>query len=396
MLTVFAIYIILGNLPRIIPTPHFSTYFSISEMLLYCFAFFSFWGYRKKIKSLWLLPCFIVLSTGYGICLHGLHSLCLLYSAKLIGMLLAGFCIGQRLYERFGADLEQMARFFLRVFTAQLFLGFLIFFFFPSAAELFAFLEEGGLVFKGDPHRFRFVSSFLDPNYYGAIACIPLLLLRYTKQKSTIIKFLFFSSLLLTFSRSGILTYVLLLIVLHGKEWIHRLPVRTKPVLLLLGGLGCCLLFSDALVHFLSRLIYLFHDDSAYCRWVSFQAGWDYFGRSPLFGMGYHFLSRTLVDGTRLSTLDSSILQSLVNFGLIPSLCLAVVFLIWAVNRFALYGGTGYEKIFRDFFYYVMIVILFSSLFNNILYYTFWLIPIVAIFVFIYECAHSSCPRLAH
>jgi O-antigen ligase len=252
------------------------------------------------------------------------------------------------------------------VFSWVLGFGFLIFFLFPKAGPFFLFLDSLGIHFHGDPHVHRFISPFFDPNYYGAIACIPLILAWQKCRYGLVILILL--SIVLTFSRSGISTCgcVVLILMLFGRGRFSCWAFGGLVLLLL------PLIFSQEFWHLIERTLHIGQDPSALARLGTFESAFSLFGEHPVFGTGYHYLSKEfhLLKG-RLSP-DSSVLITLVNFGLIPTLGMVIVGVWWSLSHVRKQG------VIFIFHIYVVICILITSLFNNLLYYPYWLMPVIA------------------
>jgi O-antigen ligase len=346
LLGCFILFLVAGNFFRFLPQ------ISFLEALLYtlgCPLYF------LRIRKSQLLILGILLSTCYGALVGGFQLLSFLYSLKLIGMIGTGVALGEAL----GPNRWRGLNYFLYSFVAVLAVGGAIFLFFPEADLFFSLLAKHGIHFFGDPHKRRFISPFFDPNYYGAIACIPLLLAAYMRKWTLFA--LFFLSILLTFSRSGIATACLLLVPLY------------RPRLLFVGlSLLLLLYFQDELLYFLNRTLHLFDDPSTQARLYTFQEGLAQFLKRPLFGIGYNYLPLSV---------DSSLLVTLLCFGAVPTLALfSLLFLI----------PLG-SKIERSLYFYLMICILFTAQFNNLLYYPYWLITMIALFTLLQRTEDEMC-----
>ena len=148
--------------------------------------------------------------------------------------------------------------------------------------------------------------------------------------------------------------------------------------------------FDDAF-RFFSKLIHTRTDGTAFARGDSFKLGLAILSDYPLFGVGYNYL-RLFVKGILGgSSVDSSVLATVVNFGLIPSSLFVVMFVVWSVNFISSYNSLKEKdkEVFlssRAFFAYLLFVIIFTCHFNNVLYYQFWLVPVVAIFTYYSLC----------
>ena len=385
----------------------------ISEIFLYLFCFLSFLVYKKEAKSLIaLLATFFLLigSSLYGVFLQGLNMVPIYYSLRLFSMLFAGWMIGIIAFEKFRTDLQAFFQFLVKIYFYATLLGALIFLLFPNSDQFWIFLRGWGIQFNGDPHYKRFISIYFDPNYYGAIACMPILLsaILYQITKKTIylgLLTLFFITLVLTWSRSALATFFLLAFMISAKKVITLRHFTFNPLHFICAVTSLCLLvfifsFSTGeFYHFWQRIINIDIDYSAFMRLESLQFGWEIFKEHACFGIGYNFLSLRTKEFSGLSSVDSSLLTTLINFGLMPFLGFVFAFLIWSVRKLSLFNSFKQTqpllyKSFRSFYLYLLIVILFASHFNNILYFQFWLIPMISLFTYFSRCASESTKPL--
>lgn len=351
-LPTFTLFFLFGNFFRLVPIAHFQSHLSVAEGALYALALPV---YFLKLRWSQLLVMALCTSTLYGTILHGFEAKSVLYSLKLIGMIASGVVLGEILQRR------DATRFWIRHFLILLILSTLLLFLFPEAPKLFQLLEGVGVRYFGDPHSRRFISLFFDPNYYAAIACIPLLLS--LQQKRHGLALLFFLSILATWSRSGVATALFLLFLFALKE-------SKRTSLLLLATLPLCLILPSESGVFFHRLLHLFDDPSALGRVTNLEGGLLLFLKRPLFGCGYNYLIATLDDHLFLYAMDSSLLITLINFGLLPTLA--------AITALLLHTKKSDSRTSRWLYIYLWICILFTSQFNNLLYYPYWLIPMIA------------------
>ncbi|NGX37242.1 MAG: hypothetical protein K1000chlam2_00396 [Chlamydiae bacterium] len=372
VLFLFALFLVGGNFFRLFPLPPFPNHLSIVEIFLYALVLPR---YFTRLRKSHFFIVGIVFSSLYGTILNGFDVTSVLYSAKLIAMIATGVVIGDILFQKFSP--QQMMQYFIRIFVLIFLLGCGIFLFFPKAHIFFQFLDVYGVHFSGDPHQRRFISTFFDPNYYSAIACIPLILSWHLRKYSLF--FLFLGSIFLSFSRSGIATcgFLLFFMLLSQMLRLKTTPFRWKSLYLgLLLIIPFC--YSKELLYFLRRSIGLWEDPSALARLQNFQIGLSYFEQHPFFGIGYHYLSSRLFEDFGHLSLDSSLLITLTSFGWIPCLGLAIVGVVWSIKQLA----RPHSSLFIWLYIYVLVCILFTSQFNNLLYFQYWLTPIISLFTF--------------
>ncbi len=379
LLFCFALFLIGGNFFRLFPLYPFPSHLSVVEVALYTLALPL---YFSKLRKSQLLAVAILTSSMYGTLLHGLDLASVLYSFKLIAMIGTGVALGDVLKKKFGDNCDQCMAYLIKLFTVILFLGIAIFIFFPRAHLFFQLLQNYGIRFFGDPHQRRFISTFFDPNYYSAIACIPLILIWTLKEKRMghqILFFLFLCSILVTFSRSGIATCMLLLMMMGIVQSIRQKSIQWSHLLFIALLVGMLIVYSKECLYFFNRLLHVGEDPSALARLFTFQQGLTIFWHYPFFGTGYNYLSLLLQNETAILSLDSSSLSTLVNFGLIPCLIFLLCGLLWSIRAFK----SRPHPLFSWLYVYLAISIFFTSQFNNLLYYQYWLIPMIALFTYL-------------
>ncbi len=156
-------------------------------------------------------------------------------------------------------------------------LGLLQLIFFPDLSFL--------SILGWDPHYFRIVSTFLDPNFAGAFFVLTLLLLsrNFAKEKLNFWWFLLvYAALLLTFSRSSYIMFFVsfTILAIFLKSW--RLQIITIGLfaLLLLG------FFIYAQTISLPRNIN--RTESAAFRINTWTQGWQLFEKHPILGVGFN------------------------------------------------------------------------------------------------------------
>lgn len=383
----FSLFLIGGNFFRFLNLDVFPSNFSLVEFFLYALTLPL---YFSKFRKSQLFIVAIIASTLYGIALNGLHLVSILYSFKLIGMIGGGVVVGEILLKKYP---EKGLQFIIKIFTWNLALGAIIFLLFPTAHHLFLSLENYGIHFWGDPHVNRFISPFFDPNYYSAIACIPFLLtwhLRDEKPHYFILSILFLISIIASWSRSGIATCFFLIILMSIEKIPHLKMITLRPKRLLALPLltSIFFLFPQELETIINRSINVFDDTSALLRWETFQMGANYFLDHPFFGVGYQFFSIRLQENFLQLNIDSSLLLTIITFGLLPTLAFVFIGLIWLFHH-----RKTPNPIFRSLYIYLVICILFTSQFNNLLYYQFWLMPIIAIFTYLTKGRNENSVR---
>lgn len=149
-------------------------------------------------------------------------------------------------------------------------LGLLQFIFIPDLR----FMEK----FGWDPHYFRTVSTFLDPNFLGAYFVIASLALRNKKIFFAII----YISLFVTFSRSSYLMFLVSFSTFSFLSKSIRLFIVTS--ILFLGLMGGFWIYTQLVTN--PRGID--RSASASYRLGTWQQGLNIFGKSPILGVGFN------------------------------------------------------------------------------------------------------------
>ena len=397
---VFA-YLVLGNLPRVIALPGFDDNLPLSEVvlylstLLYCLV-------RPRALAFtlrYLFPLYAVVTVSYlyGAFLNGLELLPTLFALRLIALLFAGHVLGFALYKRFKSS-SGAFDYLLVVYLFTAALALLIYALFPDSVALWTYLETFGITFKGDPHQRRLVSPYLDPNYYAAIACLPLVLSVLVYRKTGQYRYLVLCmvtvlSIVFSISRSGLATACLLLAFIGMQSlWrsFSKRKLRSSMLffipLLLFATVLTSPLYVDDVVRIIERTRNVADDPSALARVASFRFGWEVFAEHPVLGVGYNYLSSyTLAVGT-LSSVNSSPQAILVTFGLLLSSVLLGLLTIWVLRLYSALRkvqsrekGAYLSDVFTLFLLYLLVSMAFTSQFNNLLFYQFWLVPTVAL-----------------
>ncbi len=219
-------------------------------------------------------------------------------------------------------------------------LGLLQLVFFPNLD----FLAASGW----DPHYFRTVSTFLDPNFAGAFfVLIMILLLQFKKEKYAGIFFtLLYIALLTTFSRSSYLMFLVsgLTFSFLNKSKKYFILTLVLFAFLLLGFKTYSILVATP--RNISR------EQSASFRFNTWQQGFVLFQKSPVLGIGfnayrfgiekYNLGNQQFLESHGSSANDSSLLFVLSTTGILGlGVYLYFLFSLFKSNRTAAIGLTG-------------------------------------------------------
>ena len=402
LLGIFASYLILGNLPRIISVGGFTNNLLITEGLLY-FAAATYALLHSKALAFVLkylsLPFAVILASFLrGVVEFGFELQPFLFAVRLIALLFSGAILATVLKRKFEHRLSEVFNYFILTYLATALLALVIFILFPDSVSLWNFLSRYKVEFLGDPHQSRLVSSYLDPNYYAAIATLPVVLgalnFKYVgKYRYALFILLLTLTIVLTISRSGLATWgALFAFILFQESWrvIKRSQSRLGLVLFipltLLGAVLASPLYIASVSRVVERTFAVTQDPSALARLSSFHVGWDLFVQYPLLGLGYNYLSVYTKATIGKSSVDSSVLAILINFGLLASLLLGLLAGFWLLATYRKTrraNNVFYTDSYVLLCLYLFVVFAFTSQFNNLLFYQFWLLPVTALLTYL-------------
>lgn len=187
-------------------------------------------------------------------------------------------------------------------------------------------------IFGYDPHQFRLAGTFLDPNFMGCVLvlCSVLAWWRYEQslQRIFLVCTMIFSlAILLTFSRSAYLVWLILSVIGLWRNF-------RRYLFLFVGLLLVCYLFIPRLSERVNGAFVL--DKSSSARFESWERGIQAFNGDPILGVGFNnlrsfFQNQNLtqtysIDGGNSGAgVDSSLLFLLATSGLVGM----ITFLIW-------------------------------------------------------------------
>lgn len=225
--------------------------------------------------------------------------------------------------------------------------------------------------FGWDPHYFRTVSTFLDPNFTGAFLCLTMLILYQNLtmvKKWYVITFLtIFLAFLTTFSRSGYIMFLISGVIFSILKKSKKIFFATI-ILFLILILG--FYFYTSIV---AQPRGIDRKQSASYRINTWQNGINIFQKTPILGVGfnaykyaireYHLADQQFLSSRGSSTNDSSLLYVLATTGIIGLLSFILFlfsFFKTSVKNHLLVAG--------------LLGLIFHSFFANSLFYPFILI----------------------
>lgn len=87
-------------------------------------------------------------------------------------------------------------------------------------------------------------------------------------------------------------------------------------------------IYSESLDRLIERIVTIKSDESAYARYLSFTFGINIIEKNLFFGTGYNYLASYMLSIGMLSSVDSSILTIIYNFGIFLSTIIFFIVLI--------------------------------------------------------------------
>lgn len=397
-------FLLFGNALRFLPIQGTFGSINFGEVIVYTtgvLAFMVYWKTAVKVKMLWFLLGITFYSLITGILKNGMDGIGIAYNLRLSALIVSSVTLGISLCKWRGEAKKSILNPLLTTYFFTAFFALILLAAFPDAQLLWFALADAGVEFAGDPHTGRLVSLYFDPNFYGAIVSLPLLLsifsyFKFRRNRYIAIGSLFLVCLLLTVSRSGILIFGLALI------WISKTPVLkffNRPKITDRGVLVFLfmLIFTTTLAianlstieRIQERIITVRDDDSAGARLESANVANILIAQEPITGFGYHFSMSAVEKHRNGFIIDSSLQLLLVDFGALGSLLLlfgSIIFFFNLRQKFRRNSQTLLAEedrlLYSVILPYLWICLLVGSNFNNILFYPFWLIPILAICTF--------------
>ena len=388
ILLMFFLFMFLGNILRLIPLATALGSFNIFELVLYAscllLLFFS-WKDIRKFPGLFILiySLFFVSYLIGALRVQEVSTLAFTYNIRIFLLFITSYVIGLSFFRIYGSNLQKVINFYIVVFVVNTIVAWVIYFIFPDASQLYAFLSLFGVIYHGDPHLHRLLGTLFDPNFFGNLLILPILMSLYlfdlTRKKKYIAVFIFLLfSEFFTFSRSSLLGLSLGLMFYYLsdiKTFINNCRIKKSlfinTVILAVSIVSIFYLFPDEIIRITERFTSMRQDESAAHRYNNFMLAINLLSQIDvlIFGIGFNFFS--YLGLTKLSSIDSSVLALMVTLG-IPIFTITAVTMIHLI-RSSLWGGFVEEKLFvkKVYLNYLIVSVLLSS-FNNLLLFPFW------------------------
>lgn len=397
---VSAFFLIAGNLPRMIPAVGGAINGGEVVWLL-CIGTFglAFLGSALSVHALVAVVGACILSFVVGLSKFGFSGEALAYNVRLCGHLVGGVVLARSLWELYRGNYRALIKSVVITYTALAVAAFVLFAIFPDTSQLWRVMQDSGVDFQGDPHNGRLISPYFDPNFYSCIIVLPIFLSWYTTsywRKGWLCMAILVVSLLMTVSRSGMALLGLVLIVISLVN--ARRVLRKKfsygaaaAALFAIAGITVSgLVLSPFVERTASRFTGVKEDGSALSRVRSFEIGNSLIAEQPVLGFGYNYVNEPArkMRGGKVG-LDSSIQVFFASFGLPGSLVLIAVVFNWLWNVGRRLSSDGLF-LYRGAVIYSVITIMFAGNFNQILFYPFWLVPVLAFLAYFHFLAYRG------
>jgi len=364
------IYVATGNLSRFSLIPGLTA--PILELTATAIGWCSIFLVSSPPRRIVLaVAIFVFGSFIWGMTQRGFDLSAIFYGIRLIGVLLAGDYLGRLLAKSYEGDRTKSIKKILNYFLFFIFISWLIFFFYQDSTVLWSDLSSIGVSFDGDPHQGRLVSLLFDPNYFSVIAVLPILMIlsewdEFNTRYKWFFVWIVLGAIIFSFSRSGLAV----LIACVSYSIYKRSSGQKNAWLLLMKRLGllvllCVLIlfFSEPGERILERIISVAEDESALARIENNRVGLLIFLDHPWLGVGYNYVSIIMKDMAGAASPDSSLINMLANFGGFGGL------LFFSIYFYSFLKGSrtslGYQ-------FYVAACFVFASIFNNLLFYSYW------------------------
>lgn len=303
----------------------------------------------------------------------------LAYLIRLLAIFFAMSSIGVR-------NKENLNTLFIVWSTLIVFAGFVQYVYMPNFSEMAAL--------GWDPHYGRMLSTFFDPNYFGAfLVLVMAFAISYTqgfkKRKYLVILFvLCWLGLYLTFSRSAWLVgAVAVPLTMWPKSWKKAILLFSIFVVIVVfpNRLGSRLLQSSGFFNSLRSGERLQEDTedadiSSSSRGVSLRRAWELSKKNWIIGAGYNAYGPALyrdkiidkpLSGMSSQGSDSSLLNVFATTGLIG----LIFFSVFWISLMSKSKKNWAKKNIYSFIFPYTIAIFIGAFFNNLLFYNLIMIP---------------------
>ncbi|MCI8344188.1 MAG: O-antigen ligase family protein [Clostridia bacterium] len=286
-------------------------------------------------------------------------------------------------------------------YLAVCIIGFIQIILFPSALKWYSLFEKIGVYWVGDPHINRLVSTDFDPNYLSCCLLIGVIINLYfikSKKKNQFARTsiytnyiclsIYLLAILLTKSRSGILGLGIV-VILYFLFTIDRKKITKSDILICFAFVfigGYFVVFSD--IQVFVRIREVFNDASAGARFISWQKSIEIIKDTNFLGIGYNMYGAynemfygALNSSNTVAGVDSSLFLVLITTGLVGFI------------TFIAHYARMYQSVNNAAFRCLLIASIIVCNFNNLLFYSLWILPFYLVGYLIYECEREQVKK---
>jgi hypothetical protein len=397
-------FLVIGNALRLIPIPRIflsAGSLNTTEILFYLISIMIVvltpkYFFRFPLEFLGIYACFMLSFLMAVIRYQEIPFFPLSHNLRILFYFLSTYGVGLALFKIFKEDLTKILNFVLAVFAFNVLVAWALYLIFPTAAQIWELLYSYGITFKGDYGLNRLLGTIFDPNFFGNLLIFPIIvslfLMEKTEKRIYFWLFLFFLfSIFFTISRSSLLGLSIGLAIYHmiGLRTLIKgfkiKKVLVFNILIFIAALiGVILLAPDQLARFYERFAGISNDLSARHRYEDMVLAFDLMTdvETLFLGIGFNFFKHLKL--TWLSTVDSSIMTLIVTLG-IPLFTLIIIFFT-RLFKFIRPTDSFHLAFYKQVFLVYLITSLVICNFNNLLFYTYWIVwvfPFISYFYLI-------------
>ncbi len=399
VLFVLFLFMFLGNVLRLVPLATSIGSLNTFELVLYSscvLVLLSSW--KDLLKFPWqFIAVYSLFFMSYCIGvlrIQELEALAFAYNIRIFFFFVTSYVIGLAFFKIYGTNLRRIINFYLLIFVVNTLMAWLIYVLFPDTGNFYVFLAMYGVIYNGDPHIHRLLGTLFDPNFFGNLLVLPILMCLYrfdlTQKKRYLAIFTFLLiSAFFTFSRSTLLGlslgvafyYLLDFITYIRKRRINR-SLIISAVVLAVSVVCTVWMFPDEVLRMTERFVNMERDVSASHRYNDFVLAIELISQLDIFffGIGFNFFA--FLGLTKLSSIDSSILALMVTLG-IPIFAVATLTMVQFITS-SLSGCLIDKSFISKVYLNYLVVSLILCNFNPLLLYPFWffcMLPLLCYFM---------------
>lgn len=344
---------------------------------------------RDKIPFFILISIFIfIISMIVGISKFGINLNSIGYNIQFCLFLIFSHFLGISIYKVYGFNVREILKKYINFNFYLCCLSIIIFIIFPEAINLYKFLSNFNIIYNGDNHSGRVLSSFLEPNFFGLYIVLPIYLLIVStclsQKKKFLFLIIFLFCLIFTKSRSGIGTLFILLVfdflienlkILISKKN-HTFSKKNFNIFIFVF-----LIIILYLTEIMDRFLIIFNEGSSLARIEGFKNFFILFKEDFFLGVGYN--NTVSLSSALGNNIDSALLVILLSHGIFFG-TLFILFLFHFILNIYKKNNINSENSFylNKIINYFIVIFFITGNFNLIFFEYFFIIPIFGIFFY--------------